>query len=69
MKSWAPMAFAARSMSAREAPGRPMAMLSATVPEKRNASCVTVTTPRRSSSPASSVSGTPSSRTRPSVGS
>ena len=49
MKSCAPIAFAACSISSRVASGRPMAMFSATVPENRNASCVTMTTPRRSS--------------------
>ncbi len=69
MKSCAPIAFAARSTSSRVASGRPIAMFSATVPENRNASCVTITTPRRSSGEGSSRRSTPSSRTRPSDGS
>lgn len=69
MKSCAPIAFAARSISPRLASGLPIAMFSATVPENRNASCVTITTPRRSSAVPRSRRSTPSSRTRPAEGS
>ncbi|CAM5502853.1 hypothetical protein SCYAM73S_04155 [Streptomyces cyaneofuscatus] len=69
MKSCAPIAFAARSISSGVASGRPIAMFSATVPENRNASWVTITTPLRSSAVARSRRSTPSSSTRPSVGS
>ncbi len=68
-KSYAPISRAARSTSSRVAPGLPMAMFSATVPENRKDSWVTITTPRRRSAVARSRRSTPSRVIRPSVGS
>ena len=42
MKSPAPIASAAASISSSDASGRPKAMFSRTVPEKRNPSCGTI---------------------------
>jgi hypothetical protein len=63
------MTRAASSTSARDAEGRPKAMLSATVPEKRKFSCVTMTTARRRVSSSNERRSTPSRSTAPDVGS
>ena len=69
MNASAPIAPAAASMSGRLAPGRPKLMFSATVPENRKFSCMTITTTRRSWASLSSSRPTPSIVTRPSSGS
>ena len=69
MNSWAPITRAAFSTSSRLAPGRPKSMLSPTVPEKRKLSCVTITIAHRRSETAIERRSTPSSVTRPEVGS
>ena len=69
MNSSAPTARAACSISARDAPGRPKAMLSATEPENRKPSWVIITTAVCRSRSESSFSAMPSRRTWPSVGS
>ena len=69
MKTSAPTAPAAASISAREASGRPNAMLSAIDPAKRKPSCGTIPSWRRSDSWVTSRRSTPSIVIRPDRGS
>ena len=69
MNESAPIARAAASISYRLAPGLPSAMLSATVPENRYASWVTITMLRVRSYIEMSRRSTPSSFTLPWVAS
>ncbi len=64
-----PASTAARSTSARVVPGRPIAMLAASVSEKRNVSCGTATTVRRRSGSGISRRSRPPRRTVPNGGS
>ena len=69
MNVCAPIARAAASISSSVAAGRPSLMFCATEPSNRKDSCVISTISARSSSSGSSRRSTPSSSTRPALGS